>query len=119
MQDFRNLKVWKKAHDLTLKVYSSTQKFPKEETYGLRSQLRASSSSIGTNIAEGCGRKGDAEFGRFLHFSMGSACELEYQLLLARDLRLVNQTDYDSLEGNVTEVKRMIASLLRKLRADS
>ena len=119
MQDFRNLKVWKKAHALTLKVYSSTQAFPKEETYGLRSQIRASASSIGTNIAEGCGRKGDAEFGRFLFFSMGSASELEYQLLLARDLRLVSPTEYDSLEGSVTEVKRMLASLLRKLRADS
>jgi four helix bundle protein len=119
MQDFHNLKVWKKAHDLTLGVYSATRGFPKEETYGLRSQLRSSSSSIGMNIAEGCGRKADAEFRRFLHFSMGSASELQYQLLLARDLRLLDETEYHSLEEHVTEVKRMIASLLRKLRADS
>lgn len=119
MQDFRNLKVWKKAHDLTLRIYSTTQRFPREETYGLRSQLRATSSSIGTNIAEGCGRDGDAEFRRFLHFSMGSASELQYQLLLARDLKLVSETDHDSLEKSVIEVKRMIASLLRKLRAES
>lgn len=112
MQDFRNLKVWKKAHDLTLRIYSTTQ-------YGLRSQLRASSSSIGTNFAEGCGRDGDAEFRRFLHFSMGSASELQYQLLLARDLKLVSEADHDSLEKSVIEVKRMIASLLRKLRAES
>jgi four helix bundle protein len=119
MQDFRNLKVWKKAHDLTLEVYDATRAFPKEEMYGLRSQLRSASSSIGMNIAEGCGRRGDAEFRRFLHFSMGSASELEYELLLARDLKMLTEAQHKNLEKNVIEVKRMMASLLRKLRADS
>ncbi|MGH9315753.1 MAG: four helix bundle protein [Thermoanaerobaculia bacterium] len=102
-----------------MQVYSATRSFPREETYGLRSQLRSSSSSIGTNIAEGCGRRGDVEFRRFLHFSMGSASELQYQLLLARDLRLLTETDFNSLENSVVAVKKMIASLLRKLRAES
>lgn len=74
------MKVWMKAHQLTL--YTATRNFPREETYGLRSQLRSSSSSIGMNIAEGCARDGDKEFARFLSFSLGSASELEYQILL-------------------------------------
>ena len=119
MQDFHNLKVWTKAHQLALAIYSVTQSFPKEETYGLRSQLRSSSSSIGMNVAEGCGRDGDKEFARFLHFSMGSGNELEYQLLLWRDLRLIRASQYEELQNRVTEIKRMLASLLRKLRAVS
>ena len=119
MQDYRKVKIWKKAHELTLKVYSITQNFPKEELYGLRSQLRTSSSSIGMNVAEGCGRNGDKEFARFLHFSMGSANELEYQLLLSRDLGLIDPKSHFDLENKVAEVKKMLASLLRKLRAVS
>jgi four helix bundle protein len=119
MQDFHNLKVWAKAHKLTLAVYSATQAFPKEELYGLRSQLRSSSSSIGSNLAEGCGRDGDKEFARFLHFAMGSASELEYQLLLARDLGLIKEGTSRALEQEAAEIKRMLAALLGKLRADS
>lgn len=119
MQDFHNLKVWMKAHQLALVVYSVTQTFPKEETYGLRSQLRSSSSSIDMNLAEGCGRDGDKEFARFVYFSMGSANEVEYQLLLSRDLRLIRPTQHEDLQGRVTEIKRMLTSLLRKLRAVS
>lgn len=86
MQSFRNLRVWKKSHSLTLDVYASSRTFPREEMYGLTSQMRRSSASIGMNIAEGCCRKGDIEMARFLQMAMGSASELEYQLLLARDL---------------------------------
>jgi four helix bundle protein len=119
MQDFHNLKVWTKAHKLALAIYSVTQGFPKEEIYGLRSQLRSSSSSIGMNLAEGCGRDGDKEFARFIHFSMGSANELEYQLLLSKDLGLIRAVQYEELHGRITEIKRMLTSLLRKLRAVS
>ena len=98
MQSFRNLKVWDKAHLLTLNVYKSSKAFPREEQYGLTSQMRRSSASIGANIAEGACRKGDGEFGRFLQIAMGSASELEYHLLLARDLKLLQTADYQRLD---------------------
>jgi four helix bundle protein len=93
--------------------------FPKQEMYGLTSQMRRSSASIGANIAEGCCRSSDKDFGRFLHIAIGSAGELEYHLLLAQDLRLLSLADYQRLLGEATEVKRMLASLIQKLRADS
>ena len=86
MQDYRKLAVWQSSHELTLAVYRVTIRFPKDELFGLTSQMRRSSSSIPTNIAEGCGRATNADFTRFLHISLGSANELEYQLLLCRDL---------------------------------
>ena len=119
MQNFRNLKVWGKAHHLTLEVYKSSAGFPREEVYGLTSQMRRSSASIGANIAEGCCRKGDCELGRFLQIAMGSASELEYHLLLAHDLEMLKSTEYGCLSAEVTEVKRMLASLIQKLKADS
>jgi four helix bundle protein len=119
LQSFRNLKVWEKAHLLTLDVYKSSRCFPREEVYGLTSQMRRSSASIGANIAEGTCRKGDVEFGRFIQIAMGSASELEYHLLLAKDLEILESLDYERLSGEVIEVKRMLASLLLKLKADS
>jgi four helix bundle protein len=119
MKDFKGLKVWKKAHHLTLAVYKKTVTFPREELYGLTSQTRRSCVSIPANIAEGCGRRGDAELARFLQISMGSASELEYHLLLAHDLKLIENTDYESLNNDVTEVKRMLASFIKKLNPDS
>lgn len=86
MKDFRNLKVWEKSHQLALAVYKATSTFPRHELYGLTSQIRRACASIPANIAEGCGRSGDAELARFLQIAMGSASELEYHLLLARDL---------------------------------
>ena len=119
MSDFRKLNVWAKAHALTLAVYAATAAFPRDELYGLTSQLRRSCSSIPANIAEGCGRSGDAELARFLRIAMGSASELEYQLLLARDLSFLNGEDYGRLTSDVTEVKRMLTSLIQRLTADS
>lgn len=119
MQDFKNLKVWQNAHQLTLDVYAATRCFPSEEKYGLRAQIRASAASIGINIAEGCARGGDPEFRRFLRISMGSASELEYELLLARDLKILAGPHHIGLTKQVTEVKKMTASLIRKLKADS
>lgn len=118
MRDFRELKVWEKAHRLTLAVYKATTTLPKDELYGLTSQIRRSCSAIPANIAEGCGRTGDAELARFLQIAMGSASELENHLLLTRDLGLLSSSDYERLAREVTEVKRMLASSILKLRAD-
>ena len=118
MKDFRQLKVWEKSHQLALAVYKVTKEFPKEELYGLTSQIRRSSMSIPTNIAEGCGRNTDADFARFLQMAMGSASETEYQLILAHDLDFLPNDSYEQLHNEVEEVKRMLASLLKTLRAD-
>jgi len=118
MKSFRDLEVWQKAHQLTLEVYKASRAFPRDELYGLTGQIRRSCASIPANIAEGCGRSGDAELARFLQIAMGSASELEYHVLLARDLNLLSTPDYDRLAGDVTEVKRMLASFIKKLTAD-
>jgi four helix bundle protein len=118
MKDFRQLKVWEKSHQLALAVYKATKEFPKEELYGLTSQIRRASISIPTNISEGCGRNTDAEFARFLQIAMGSASETEYQLLLSHDLGFLDKLQYDQLNTDITEIKRMLASLLKTLRAD-
>jgi len=117
MEDFKNLKVWSKAHELTLVVYRRTRVFPKEEMYGLTSQLRRAAASIGANIAEGCGRRSDGEMKRFLQIARGSASELEYHFLLARDLQLLDNAEFKNLEGKVLEVQRMLASLVQRLQA--
>jgi four helix bundle protein len=118
VQDFRNLKVWEKAHALTLDVYRCSKAFPKDETYGLTAQVRRASASIGANIAEGSCRNGDIDFARFLQIAAGSASEVQYHLLLAHDLELLKKSDYERLSDEVVEVKRMLASLLQKLRAE-
>ena len=119
MQSFRNLKVWHKAHALTLQVYNINNDFPRKELYGLTSQMRRAAVPVGANIAEGCCRKGDIEFSRFLQIAMGSASELEYELLVARDLKLVKASDFQLLEDEVTNVKRMLSALIFKLRANN
>jgi four helix bundle protein len=116
MKDFRNLTVWRKSHGLTLGVYRATNPFSREEIYGLTSQLRKCAASIGANIAEGCGRGTDPNFGRFLSVAMGSASELEYHLLLAYDLGYLNQDEYEAQSSETTQVKRMLASLITRLR---
>ena|ERR1017187_3575724 len=115
MKDFRQLKVWGKAHELTLGIYRATATFPREEVYGITSQMRRCSSSVAANIAEGCGRTGNGEFHRFLNIAAGSAVELEYFLLLAKDLHFIPGTAYGKLSEDVLEVQRMLASLLRKV----
>ncbi len=117
-KDFKKLKVWEKSHQLTLAAYKATIPFPKEEIYGLTSQIRRSSSSIAANIAEGCCRSGDTEFSRFLQIAMGSASELEYHLILAHDLGYLKDLDYEQLTEKTIEVKQMLASFIRKLKAD-
>jgi four helix bundle protein len=119
MKDFRELKVWQKAHEWTLALYRVTAAFPREEQYGLTSQIRRACSSIAANLAEGCGRNGDAEFARYCSIAMGSASELEYHLLLAKDLNLIKPADYEDLAPRATELKRMLTALMQRLKADS
>ena len=117
MQDFRKLKVWDKSHQLTLAVYRTTAKFPREELYGLTSQIRRASASIPANLSEACGRGGKAEFAQYLRISMGSASELEYHLILAHDLKLLEDAEYRKLEAEVIEVKRMLAAFINKVKS--
>ena len=118
MQHFRNIKVWQKSHQLVLEVYPATATFPKTERYGLTSQTRRAAASIPANIAEGCVRSTDREFAQFLHIALGSASELEYHLLLAHDLAMLSGPQHESLSVKVTEVKRMLTSFIKKLKAD-
>ena len=118
MKDFRELKVWQKAHELALEAYRLTAAFPKAETFGLTSQLRRCASSIPANLAEGCGRTGNAELARFCSIAMGSASELEYHLLLAADLKLIDPKQHQAVSERTIEVKRMLAALIRKLHLD-
>ena len=118
MKDFHDLKVWEKSHLLTLSIYQATAKFPREELYGLTSQIRRCCASIPANLAEGCGRNGDVELCRFCSIAMGSASELQYHLLLAKYLKLIKPSDYDTLAQRTVEVKRMLGALIQKLKAD-
>ncbi len=117
LQSFRDLKVWQKGHQLALTVYKATSAFPTEERYGLTTQMRRASTSIPANIAEGCGRSGGGDFARFLQIAMGSASELEYFFLLSRDLGLLGVEEYERLAGDTIEIKRMLASLIEKVKS--
>jgi four helix bundle protein len=118
MRDFRDQKVWTKSHSMTLAVYKATQRFPKDELFGLTSQIRRSCVSIAANIAEGCGRNSEAELARFFEIAMGSASELEYHFLLSFDLGLLPKSEFEQLRDGVVEVKQMLTSFIKKLRAD-
>lgn len=117
MRNFRDLQVWNKGHNLTLEIYEATAGFPREELYGLKSQVRRSAASIPANIAEGCGRSGDAELGRFMQIAMGSASEPEYHLLLAKDLNYLKPTQYEALTEKTIEVKRMLGPFINRLKS--
>jgi len=116
LRNFKDLVVWKKAHALTLALYVATRTFPKDELYGEISQIRRAAASIGANLAEGCGRRADGEFARFVAIAMGSASELAYHLLLAKDLKFLQQPDYVRLDEQLAEVRRMLTSLLLKVK---
>lgn len=117
MRDFRELKVWERGHELTLEAYRATAEFPREELYGMTSQVRRSCAAIPANIAEGCGRGSNAELARFLQIALGSASELEYHLLLARDLSFLEESDHVRLAGEAREIKRMLTSFIKSLKA--
>ena len=118
MRSFRSMNVWEKAHQLALRVYQETAKFPRSELYSLTSQVRNAASSIPSNIAEGCGRGSESELARFLQIAMGSASELEYRILLARDLEYLPHANHSELDARVVEVKRMLAPFINRLKSD-
>lgn len=116
MQDFRNLEVWKRSHQLTLEVYRQTKAFPSDERFGLTSQLRRAAVSIESNLAEGCGRGSDQDFARFVQVALGSATEVDCQLLIAHDLGYLPATTYDHAYSDLQRIKKMLNALLKTLR---
>jgi four helix bundle protein len=116
MGDYKKLDVWQAAHALACEIYQSTQAFPKTETYGLTSQLRRSAASVAANLAEGSGRNGDPEFSRYVRISLGSAAELEYHLLLSRDIGLLEDSIHRQLSAEAKRIQGMLAGLLKALR---
>ncbi len=119
MRDFKELTVWQKAHEMTLNIYRATNSFPKEESYGLTSQIRRAAGSVPANIAEGCGRNSDAELAHFFQVAAGSSSEVEYHLLLARDLGFIDDQKHQELSSQIIEIKKMLYAFLKKLRAES
>jgi four helix bundle protein len=116
MKGFKELKVWQKAHAMTIAVYDTTRTFPREELYGLTSQLRRSAASIGANIAEGCGRRSDGEMARFLQIARRSASEIEYHFMLARDLHYLREGEFHELVCQADELQRMLTALIQRFR---
>ena len=116
MGDYRKLRAWEEGHRLALAIYKATSAFPKEEQYGLTSQMRRAAASIPANLAEGCGRNRDAELARFAGIALGSANELEYQLLLAHELGYLAQAEHARLSRRVAELKPMLARLVQSMR---
>ncbi len=119
MKDFRTLKVWEKAHALTLAVYKVTEKFPKQEMYALTNQIQRAAVSVPTNIAEGCGKDSDAELKRYFVIAMGSSSELEYLLLLACDLKYLPDENHQMLNNDLTEVRRMLNAFIQRLKTSA
>src|SRR6267142_6354230 len=116
MKDFKELRVWQKSHELALFIYESSKSFPREEMYGLTSQLRRAAVSIGANIAEGCGRRSDGELVRFLQIARGSSSEVEHHLLLARDLKFLQAATHQDIEKKLQAVQRMLTSLVSSIQ---
>ena len=116
MKDFKELRVWSEAHHLTLQLYKETRSFPREEQYGITSQIRRSAASIPANVAEGCGRRSDGELNRFLQIARGSASELEYHLLLAHDLEFMNDETFKELQLKLSKVQRMLTALVQRVQ---
>ncbi len=118
MKSLQDLQVWRKSHELTLAIYVATKEFPRDELFGVTSQIRRACASIPANIAEGCGRNSDNELRRFLEIAMGSASELEYHLLLSKDLSYISDSKHTQLNESTCEVKRMLSGFIQKLKAD-
>jgi len=117
MKDFRSLKVWEKAHALTLMIYKSTEDFPKQELYALTNQIQRAAVSIPANMAEGCGKDSDAELKRYFSIAMGSSSELEYLILLAHDLGYLKPAPYQSMQNDLIEIRKMLNAFIQKLKA--
>lgn len=119
MKDFKNIEIWKRSHQLTLEIYRAAQQFPKEEMWGLTSQLRRAVASIPTNIAEGCGRRTNAELANFLNIASGSASEVEYEILLAKEVGYISTEQYESWTREISELRSMLAAYMKKLKTDN
>jgi four helix bundle protein len=117
MKDFRTLKVWEKAHALTLTIYKSTEGFPRQEVYALTSQIQRAAVSIPANIAEGCGKDSDAELKRYFLIAMGSSSELEYLLLLAHDLGYLPENGFQGMTRDLVEIRKMLNSFIQRLKS--
>lgn len=117
MKDYRTLNSWKAAHELTLRIYEKTKTFPKEELFGLTSQIRRACASVPANIAEGCGRDGDPELKRFLNIALGSACELDYFILLAGELKYLSPTDHAELAAAILRLRQQLGAFIQELKA--
>jgi four helix bundle protein len=117
MGDFVKLDVWKRSHQLALRIYRVTHRFPRAEDWGITGQLRRSAISIPSNVAEGCGRDADSEMRRFVKIALGSASELHYQLLLARDLAYLSALEAEELMQEITEIRAMLYSLSKRLKS--
>ena len=115
MRNYRDLEVWKISHKLTLELYTVSKKFPKDELFGLTSQLRRATVSIGANLAEGCGRRTSPEFARFIRIAMGSASELDYHLLLCRDFGFITSEFYARNSKELIRVRKMLLALLNSV----
>lgn len=115
MKDFKSLKVWQKGIKLVVDIYKTSNSFPKEEQYGLTSQIRRSAVSIPSNIAEGSGRNSDKDFHRFLEISLGSSFELETQIIIAHELEFLSDTEFNDLNDKVQEEQKMISGLQKSL----
>lgn len=117
MRNYKDLRVWDEAHRLTLAAYRATVAFPKDERFGMISQIRRASGSIPANLAEGCGRRSDGEMSRFVHIAMGSCAELSYHLLLAKDLGFLSAEDFAALSVQTERVMKMLSALSAKVRS--
>ncbi len=115
LKNFKDLKVWQKSYELSLKIYRLTKHFPSEEKYGLTSQIRRAAVSVTSNIAEGYGRKTKSEYIQFLYIAYGSNCELETQMLLSGDLGYIKSEDIKQLQDEISEVERMLMALIKSL----
>jgi four helix bundle protein len=115
MRNYRDLQVWKKTHDITLELYRVSQRFPREEIYGITSQLRRAAVSIGANLAEGCGRRTSTELARFVRIALGSTSELDYHLLLSRDLGFIAADEFASASSALIEVRKMLTAFLNSV----
>jgi four helix bundle protein len=116
LKNYKELKVWQKAYQLCITIYKITKHFPKEERYGLTSQIRRSAVSVPSNIAEGYGRKTTQEYMQFLYIAYGSHCELETQIMLSKDLGYIKSDDFQKLQQDIGEVERMLKALIKSLQ---
>jgi four helix bundle protein len=119
MQRFTDLRVWERAHALTLEIYGHARSFPYDERFGLTSQLRRAAVSVPTNIAEGSKRRSNAEYARFLNVAEASLVEVEYLLLLARDLEYLSESSWTPMQAKIAELQPMLATLRQRVAEEA